>query len=87
MARGKIVKDLDEIPQRDLKYIKNPDLWANIYVPLKRTPANGIGIECAYMTGSEPVIRHGNIWAVSDSDREERFESHEAILKAGWRVD
>jgi hypothetical protein len=76
-----------EIPDRDLNYIKNPLMWVSMVCPLKRPDPNGIGNQCAYMTGGEPVIRYGNVFMMSLGDREERFESYEAIIAAGWKVD
>jgi hypothetical protein len=74
----------------DLGYIRNPDLWVQTLCPMVKRETNpkfGQRTETAYLFSREPVLRHGNIFAAKETDREERFESHEAILEAGWRVD
>lgn len=78
--RDKIIAERD-----DLAFIKDPYMWPGWLCPIKRRVNNQM--ECAYLFCDEPVIKHGNIFAPGDNDKEERFETHQAILAAGWMVD
>lgn len=70
---------------RDLRYISNPDLWISMFCPLKRWV--GSEMQVCYMIGEGPIVHHGNMWTADPNDRVEIFESYDAIIKAGWRVD
>jgi hypothetical protein len=70
----------------DLKYISDPFCWNLWCCPIVRRKTEG-GLDTAYLFCKDPVIRYGNVWNPQPSDREERYESHAAILAAGWQVD
>lgn len=81
-----VIKRRQEQRMNDLGYIKNPMAWHTMLCPLKRRNPDG-GNDCAYLASSAPIIFHGNIYNPKETDRREQFESHEAILAAGWVVD
>lgn len=71
--------------EKDLAYIKNPHRWVSLYCPLKKYTNNKM--EVCFLVGPEPVVIHGSMFADHPNPRRERFESHEAIIAAGWEVD
>jgi len=73
----------------DLRYIKNPNQWVNLLCPLKRhvTEKGFNRLQTAYLVDERPILHYGNIFRPSPNDPTETFESHEAIIAAGWKVD
>ena len=67
------------------EFMKNTALWPGSVCPIKRRVDGRL--QCAYLVNARPVVYHGNMWEPKTSDPREEFESHAAIVAAGWVVD
>jgi hypothetical protein len=75
---------------RDRDYIKDRDHWvAGPFCPLKRYRTPGEFPDTAYLFAhdDELLLHIGNILIASAEDPIVRYDSVEAILADGWRVD
>lgn len=86
-----------EMAAKDLRGFKSAEHWPMPVLPIKRRKADQSMPELAYIRTPAPTgpitIFHGNVGGgfgaihVSATDREETFESAEALQAAGWIVD
>lgn len=75
----------------DIKFMKNSSSWPRWpLLPIKRR--GNPSPECALLLADEgPVIHKVDLYTVTEESIKtapvERFDSFEAIVSAGWRVD
>jgi hypothetical protein len=69
----------------DLEFMQNDMAWPQLFLPLLRSV--GDVRETGYLMNPVPVVRIGNIFAVKVTDEVREYDSFEAIIADGWRVD
>src|SRR4051812_43545449 len=81
--------------QRSLEFLRTPDEWPNWPLcPVKKrlitNVANDVGLVAEGPSGPEPVVFLCNLWRVKEDFAnavQVKYESLEALVADGWRVD
>lgn len=82
----------------ELRWMSNPMTWPNMVLPIvKRTGLGDPGQPTTgLLTGGGPTVYFVNMWALGDPEYKGKawsdlphktYESFEAIVDDGWRVD